>query len=64
MIGKRGGFKESFPCTMVLINTPEVKPEVPHNALSDARALRDWYLLALNEATGTETALSAKSEEA
>lgn len=43
-IGKNGGFKEAFPCTMKLINVPgQLKPEVPHNALSDARALRDWY---------------------
>jgi hypothetical protein len=27
-----------------LVNTPLLKPENPHNALSDARALRDWWL--------------------
>lgn len=47
-IGKNGGFKEAFPCTMRLINVPgQLKPEVPHNALSDARALRDWYMAEL-----------------
>ena len=46
-IGADGGFKEAFPCTMRLINVPgQLKPEVPHNALSDARALRDWWLAA------------------
>lgn len=42
--GAQDGFKEAFPCAMTLINTPELHPVVPHNALSDARALRDWYL--------------------
>lgn len=33
------------PCTMRLIVTPEgePQPEFPHNALSDAIALRDWH---------------------
>lgn len=45
IIGANGGFKEAYACTMKLINVPgQLKPEVPHNALSDARALRDWYL--------------------
>lgn len=48
LIGKNGGFKEAFPCTMRLINVSgQLKPEVPHNALSDARALRDWYMAEL-----------------
>lgn len=42
-----GHYGESFmiPCTMQLIVTPvgEPKPETPHNALSDAIALRDWH---------------------
>lgn len=41
-------FKESVPFEgkFTVIQTPEgePKPEIPHNALSDARALRDWYL--------------------
>lgn len=41
-------FKESVPFEgkFTIVNTPEgePKPEIPHNALSDARALRDWYL--------------------
>ena len=40
-------YGESFmiPCTLKLINTPagEPKPDHPHNALSDAIALRDWH---------------------
>jgi hypothetical protein len=40
-------YAKSFmiPCTMKLIITPdgEPKPEYPHNALSDAIALRDWH---------------------
>lgn len=41
-------FKESMPFDgkFTIIQTPEgePKPEIPHNALSDAKALRDWYL--------------------
>lgn len=40
-------YPDSFmiPCTMQLIVTPdgEPKPEVPHNALSDALALMRWH---------------------
>ncbi len=40
-------YDESFmmPCAMKLIVTPsgEPKPAIPHNALSDAIALRDWH---------------------
>ena len=40
-------YSESFmiPCTMQMIVTPvgEPKPAIPHNALSDAIALRDWH---------------------
>lgn len=34
-----------YQCTMHLIKTPpgEPKPEVPHNALSDATALMKWH---------------------
>ena len=31
-------------CTMRLQHSGELAPKIPHNALSDARALRDWYL--------------------
>jgi hypothetical protein len=41
-------FEESIPFEgkFVIIQTPpgEPKPEIPHNALSDAKALRDWHL--------------------
>ena len=40
-------YAESFmvPCTMQMIVTPEgePKPEIPHNALSDAIALMEWH---------------------
>ncbi len=40
-------YSDSFmiPCTMQLIVTPdgEPKPEIPHNALSDAIALMKWH---------------------
>lgn len=43
-------YSESFmiPCTMRLIVTPvgEPQPTIPHNALSDAVALRDWHQIA------------------
>jgi len=32
-----------IPCTMVLLSESEPKPEVPHNALSDAIALMEWH---------------------
>ena len=32
-------------CDATLLKTvPELAPEMPHNALSDARALRDWHV--------------------
>ena len=36
----------NYQCTMHLIETPpgEPKPEVPHNALSDAVALMRWHM--------------------
>lgn len=41
-------FEESVPFAgkFTIIQTPEgePKPDNPHNALNDARALRDWYL--------------------
>lgn len=44
LIGSAVGFKDTIECTMRLINTPPLSPEIPHNALSDARALRDWWV--------------------
>ena len=36
----------SFPCQATLLkDVPELKPKLPHNALSDAQALRDWFML-------------------
>jgi hypothetical protein len=33
-----------FSCQTILLSGPsDIRPERPHNALSDARALRDWY---------------------
>jgi len=31
------------PCTMILLSESEPKPELPHNALSDAIALMEWH---------------------
>jgi hypothetical protein len=31
------------PCTLLLLKESEPKPEVPHNALSDAIALMEWH---------------------
>jgi hypothetical protein len=33
------------PCDMRLISSGDVQPELPHNALSDARALMHWHHL-------------------
>lgn len=37
------GSKYNVELKMKLLIYSNPKPEVPHNALSDARALRDWY---------------------
>ena len=41
--GARLGWRLPIQCTMRLINSGELHPTIPHNALSDARALRDWF---------------------
>lgn len=42
--GEADGFRIPLECTMRLLRGgPEISPEIPHNALSDARALRDWH---------------------
>lgn len=40
-----GSYEKSWmlPCTMRLIESGDVKPDRPHNALSDARALMHWH---------------------
>jgi hypothetical protein len=43
-LGASAGGRLPIECTMRLINSGDITPETPHNALSDARALRDWYL--------------------
>lgn len=44
IMGKRLGFMIPIECRMTLLRgSPDIKPETPHNALSDARALRDWH---------------------
>lgn len=43
-MGAAHSFNMPIECTMRLIITPELHPTIPHNALSDARALRDWYM--------------------
>lgn len=43
--GEDYGASLDFPCTIRILKTPEGQPvsSLPHNALEDARALRDWY---------------------
>lgn len=44
-VGMEAGFSIPIQCTMRLIRGDDtIAPENPHNALSDARALRDWYM--------------------
>lgn len=42
--GQKAGYRMPIECTMRLTRGGDTKPKLPHNALSDARALRDWYL--------------------
>jgi hypothetical protein len=43
-ISAENDFHIPIECTMTLLRgSPDIKPEIPHNALSDARALRDWH---------------------
>lgn len=43
-IGADLGFWLPIECSMHLIKgSPEIKSKIPHHALSDARALRDWH---------------------
>lgn len=44
MLSYEAGFRISINCTMRLVRIPGIKPEIPHNALSDARALKEAYL--------------------
>lgn len=46
--GMQAGWRIPIECTMRLVRVPNVNPEVPHNALSDARALAKAYM-AYNE---------------
>jgi len=43
-VGMEAGFSIPLECTMRLIRGGDIEPTIPHNALSDARALRDWYM--------------------
>ena len=43
-VGADAGFSIPLECSMLLIRGGEIYPDNPHNALSDARALRDWFL--------------------
>ncbi len=47
-ISSRNNFVIPIECTMTLLRgSPAIAPEVPHNALSDARALMKWHQGAL-----------------
>ena len=43
-VGRELGWRLPFHCTMRLLETPALNSVNPHNALSDAQALRDWYV--------------------
>jgi hypothetical protein len=46
----------AYPCQAALLgNVPDLKPEIPHNALSDARALRDWHVSIQHSGEGSRT---------
>ena len=42
-IGAMSGYRMPIECTMRLLRSGDVQPVVPHNALSDARALKAWH---------------------
>lgn len=51
MAGKDHADSFSFPCTAVLLeDAPTPASAIPHNALADARAIRDWFFKFLAEA--------------
>lgn len=39
-----GGFMQNIELHMSLVQSGPLKPEIPHNALSDARALMKWHM--------------------
>jgi hypothetical protein len=46
LAGRDYGSSLDFPCMIRILRTPPGAPApaaIPHNALQDARALRDWY---------------------
>jgi len=43
-IGAAGGYTSCVELTMQLVNTPKLNSAIPHNALEDAKALRDWWV--------------------
>lgn len=45
--GQQAGWRIPINCTMRLKRIDGVKPEIPHNALSDARALKEAYLFSM-----------------
>lgn len=44
LMGASDAFKMPITCTMYLVHSGDLKPDLPHNALSDARALRNWHV--------------------
>jgi hypothetical protein len=49
MCGAAFGDSWMAECTMVLMRGTDPRPAVPHNALSDGIALRDWHLATNND---------------
>ncbi len=44
-VGAEAGYSIPLECTMRLVRGDDtIQPAIPHNALSDARALRDWWV--------------------
>lgn len=43
-IGAMSGYRMPIECTMRLLRSGDLAPVTPHNALSDARALKVWHL--------------------
>lgn len=46
LVCEPNGLSFQIELDMRLVNSGEIKPEIPHNALSDARALMCWHKLA------------------
>jgi hypothetical protein len=55
--GSRAGWRIPGEFTFKLVRCAGCNPAIPHNALSDARALKEAYLRGNNEHAGTDKAI-------